>query len=104
MRLGPGDNIAQLVRAATGEAMTLVIDAVAEPLTLTVTTASIGPLAVERAPMRINAVVVRDGADPADVQAAVVFLDSARSTTGQVLWVGQDRVRPQGPSCASTNA
>lgn len=103
MRVAGGDDITAAVRAATGEAVTLVIetgDALAEAIAL----AAIGPLAIERAPMRVNAVVVEPGAPPDDVDAAVAFLDSARSTTGQILRVGQPRVRPQGPSCSSTNA
>lgn len=103
MRVAGGDDIAAAVRAAAGDAVTLVIEA-NDPLSQATAIAAIGPLALERVPMRVNAVVAEPGASEDDVDAAVGFLDSARSTTGQVLRVGQPRVRPHGPSCSSTNA
>jgi hypothetical protein len=101
--LAAGDDIVAIVRTATGECITLVHedgDSLAHALTL----AAIAPLAIERAPMRVNLVVAGDDADPADVAAAVAFLDGACSTTGQIVRVGQPGVRSQGPSCSSTNA
>ncbi len=89
MRIGAADDIAGIVRAARGDAVTLVIDEEGEPLALAQALASIGPLAMERAPeMRVNAVIVRADAVEGEISAAVAFLDSARSTTGQILWVG----------------
>lgn len=86
MRIAPGDDVAAIVRAATGEAVTLVF-ADDESLAHAVLFAAVAPLAIERAPMRVNAVVVGEGAADADVAAAIGFLDSARSTTGQILHV-----------------
>ncbi len=48
--------------------------------------AAIGPLAVELAPARrLNAVFPTETAAAANIDAAVEFLDQARSTTGQLL-------------------
>ncbi|WP_374945201.1 Rossmann fold domain-containing protein [Sphingomonas sp.] len=86
MRVARGDDVAVIVRAAAGEALTLILDG-GESVEHAVLLAAIAPLAIERAPMRVNAVVAGVGADPADIEAAVAFLDSARSTTGQLLRV-----------------
>ncbi len=86
--LAAADDLARCVRGAEGESVVLVIGP-REPLAMAMTRAAIAPLAIERAPtMRVNAVVPGHGADPRDVGAAVAFLDSARSTTGQILDVG----------------
>lgn len=106
VRIGPGDDVAALVRAAEGESVLLVLDPALNPLELARARAAIGPLAVERAPgTRVNALLAAAGADPADAEAAARFLEGARSTTGQVLEVGQAAVRSrtQGPSRSSTN-
>ncbi len=85
--LAAGDDPVALVRAADGESVVLVI-VPRDPLAMALARAAIGPLAVERAPgMRVNAVVPGAGADTDDVDAAVAFLEGARSTTGQVLEV-----------------
>ncbi|WP_174286403.1 Rossmann fold domain-containing protein [Sphingomonas bacterium] len=82
----PGDDIARIVRAASGESLVVVIEPGRDPLSAASVEASIAPLAVERAPgMRVNA-VVGDGA-VADVAAMAGFLDTAASTTGQVVRV-----------------
>lgn len=79
-----GDLIAA-VRGATGDSLVVVI-APRASLEMALARAAIGPLAVERAPaMRVNAVVPGTGAKADDVAAAVVFLEGARSTTGQIL-------------------
>jgi hypothetical protein len=89
VRVGPGDDLAALVRAAEGESVLVLIDAGLDPLTMAQVRAGVGPLAVERAPLsRVNALVLSAEADPADVEAAALFLEVARSTTGQVLEVG----------------
>ncbi|WP_375395817.1 Rossmann fold domain-containing protein [uncultured Sphingomonas sp.] len=78
------DDIATIVRAASGGSLVVVIEPGRDPLSAALAEASIAPLAVERAPgMRINA-VVGDGA-AADVAAMAGFLDTAGSTTGQVV-------------------
>jgi hypothetical protein len=86
VRVRVDDDLAKLVRAATGEGVTLVFDE-GDSLAHAVMLAAIAPLAIERAPMRVNALVVSATADPVDVDAARAFLDRARSTTGQILRV-----------------
>lgn len=80
-----GDDVTEAVRTALAESVVIVIAPGRDLLALTLVLAAIGPLAIERAPMRINAVVPTEHARTADVDAAVAFLASARSTTGQVL-------------------
>ncbi|WP_298092532.1 Rossmann fold domain-containing protein [uncultured Sphingomonas sp.] len=84
----PDDDVAGLVRGTQGESVVLVILPGRDALAQAVALAAIGPLAIERAPDRINAVVSGEGAEPGAVDAAVAFLDAAPSTTGQVLTVG----------------
>ena len=87
VRAAPGDDIAALVRAASGDSLVLVIAPGRDPLAAALAEASIAPLAVERAPgMRVNA-VLGDPDEPA-VAAMAAFLDTAGSTTGQVVRVG----------------
>lgn len=87
VRAAPGDDIAALVRGAGGESVVIVIEHGRDPLTAALAEASIVPLAIERAPaMRVNAVLAQGAA--ADVDAMASFLDTARSTTGQVIRVG----------------
>ena len=82
----PGGDIAALVRGAAGESLVVVIPATLDALAMALTKAAIGPLAVELAPAtRVNAVMLEEGGDPADVDAAVAFLEQARSTTGQLI-------------------
>lgn len=79
------EDIVARVRAATGDSLVVVI-AARGPLEMALARAAIGPLAIERAPgMRVNAIVPEQGADARDVDAAIAFLEGARSTTGQVL-------------------
>lgn len=73
------------VRACDGEAILLLFAPDLDPLDATLLRAALGPLAVERAPMRVNALLARPGAEPAAVEAATIFLEGARSTTGQLL-------------------
>ena len=89
LTLEPGGDIAALVRGATGESRIVLIPANLDPLTMAQARAAIGPLAIELAPaVRVNAVAPAEGAQHADVSAAVAFLEQARSTTGQLLAVG----------------
>lgn len=84
--LGVADDIAALVRAAKAESLAVAIAPGRDPLALAQARAAIGPLAIERAPAtRVNAVLWSEGADPADIAAAIAFLERARSTTGQIL-------------------
>ena len=86
LTLEPGVDIAALVRRASGESLVVMIPATLDALAMAQARAAIGPLAVELAPAtRVNAVVLAEGADPADVDAAVAFLEQARSTTGQMI-------------------
>lgn len=85
----PGDDLATLVRAARAESVLVLIAPALDALELAWARASIGPLAVERAPgVRVNALLAAADADPADVEAAALFLEEARSTTGQLLEIG----------------
>ena len=92
LTLEPGGDVAALVRGATGDSRVVVIPAVLDALAMAQARAAIGPLAIESAPAtRVNAVVPAEGAHAADVEAAVAFLEQARSTTGQVIEIHQRR-------------
>lgn len=87
------DPVAAIRRAVTNAAdvssLVVVTRASGDPLALALARAAIGPLAIECAPgRRVNMVVEQVGARPVDIDAAVTFLESARSTTGQILEVG----------------
>ena len=81
--VAPNDDIVALVRGATSESLVVVILPGRDPLAKTLGEAAIGPLAAERAPARLNAVIAND--DPDTIDAVVGFLERATSTTGQVL-------------------
>ena len=84
--LAPDADIAAAVRAESGESIVVEIAAGRDMLVLEQTVAAIGPLAIERAPAtRVNAVLVNATADRSAVDAAIAFLETAFSTTGQVL-------------------
>lgn len=84
--LALGEDIAALVRSADADSLVVLIPATLDPLAMAQAKAAIGPLAIELAPgRRLNAVCPIIGADPVAVEAAVAFLDQARSTTGQLL-------------------
>ncbi len=101
LTLEPGGDIAALVRDAGmqnagvrsaggrdagGASLVVAIAASLDPLAMAQARAAIGPLAIELAPdRRVNAVCPAIDADPADIAAAVAFLELARSTTGQLL-------------------
>ena len=100
--VGPGDDQAALVRAARAESVLVLLDPALDRLAAAQARASIGPLAIERGPeTRVNALAPSADADGADVEAAARFLETARSTTGQLLEVTA-RLRPHGPSRSST--
>lgn len=84
--LGEADELPVRVREVTDESVVVVIDAGWAPLAFAMAQAAIAPLAIERAPAgRLNLVVRGARADGAAVDAAVGFLEAARSTTGQIL-------------------
>lgn len=86
--LDTAEDIVELVRATVGDSLVILIRPGRSALVLAQTCAAIGPLAVEQAPgRRINAVLVGADSDPASVEAAAAFLESAGSTTGQLLAV-----------------
>ncbi|KQN31359.1 hypothetical protein ASF00_00625 [Sphingomonas sp. Leaf34] len=90
LTLEPGGDIAALVRGAWGDSLVVMIPAALDSLAMAQARAAIGPLAIELAPAtRVNAVVLAEEAQPDDVDAAVEFLEAARSTTGQVLPIGK---------------
>lgn len=75
------------VRGGGADAILLLFAPDLDPLDATLLRASLGPLAVEAAPVRVNAILAHPGADPGAVEAAALFLEAARSTTGQLLEV-----------------
>ena len=84
--LTEADDLPARVRAVADESVVMVIDAGWAPLPLALAKAAVAPLAIERAPGgRLNLVVRGTAADPVAVEAAIAFLETARSTTGQVL-------------------
>ena len=86
LSIGVADDGVALVRAAPADAsLTLLVEPGRDPLSLALLRAAIGPLAVERAPARVNAVFPDADADPADVNTAAAWLDAAASTTGQLM-------------------
>lgn len=91
--LTQGDDVAAIVRdAVRGSSicsLVVVMPPLGDALADAVARASIAPLAIECAPdVRINAVVAHGAATVADIEAAVLFLDDARSTTGQIIEIG----------------
>ncbi|KQM63393.1 hypothetical protein ASE75_13165 [Sphingomonas sp. Leaf17] len=86
--LAAGDDPVAAVRAATAESVVLVFASDRDPVMMARDIAAIGPLAIESAPVRrVNAVIAGPGSAADAVDAAVVFLDQALSTTGQVITV-----------------
>ena len=84
--LQPGDDLVAMVRAADADSVTVSISPTLDPLALTLAKAAIAPLAIEQsARARVNAVVLGATGRVADAEAVIAFLESARSTTGQVL-------------------
>lgn len=99
LTLAPGDDLVALVRAVpAGESVTILIEPGREPLTFALARAALTPLAVERAPARVNAVAAAPDADDADRAAAVAWLDRAESTTGQWIEVSAPASARTGPA------
>lgn len=83
-----GGDIATLVRGANADSLVVVADSTLGPLASALARAAIGTLAIERAPRcRVNGVFSGERAAQADIDAAVAFLERARSTTGQIVEV-----------------
>lgn len=82
------DQATAQVRSSAAESVLLLLPPDLDPLHAATLRAALGPLAIERAPGRVNALVALAGTDPAAVEAAALFLEGARSTTGQLLEVG----------------
>ena len=86
VKLEPGDDIIALVRGAHAESVVVLVSPALDPLAMAQARAAIGPLAIELAPgCRLNAVFPADTAATGDIDAAVAFLEQARSTTGQLV-------------------
>ena len=85
------DDIAACVRDArarlgTDDSVVVVIRESSDSLFAAQARAVIAPLAIEAAPVtRINAILSHNGARAADVEAAISYLETALSTTGQIL-------------------
>ncbi|MFA6115952.1 MAG: Rossmann fold domain-containing protein [Sphingomonas sp.] len=87
-RAGRAGEVVELLRAAEGEVVLLLIDSSIQSIDRAMLIAAIGPLAIEKAPhARIGAIDVMAGAAVEDVAASARFLAAACSTTGQVLTV-----------------
>lgn len=94
LTLAPGDDLAALIRASTPEvSLAVIVMPGRDPLSLALARAAIGPLAIERAPARLNAVLPHPQADPADVEAALAWLEGAASTTGQLIEISAASAR-----------
>lgn len=84
--LGIADDPVAVLRGVEADSVVLVIAPGRDPVALAMVRAAIGPLAVAHAPARrVNAVCPSADTAPDRIDATVSFLDSARSTTGQVL-------------------
>jgi len=89
--LSERDDIAACVRDArarlgTDDSLVVVIRESSDSLFAALARALIAPLAIEAAPVtRINAVLSHNGARAADVEAAISYLETALSTTGQIV-------------------
>ena len=90
--LSERDDIAACVRDARARLGTddslvvVVIRESSDSLFAALARALIAPLAIEAAPVtRINAVLSHNGARAVDVEAAIGYLETALSTTGQIL-------------------
>ena len=83
--LGPDDDAIALIRGCGDESLVLVMRAGRDPVGDSQVRAAIGPLAMEIAPRRVNLVAMAEGADDDAVDALVAYLETAESTTGQIV-------------------
>jgi hypothetical protein len=89
--LTAGENPAAALHAAAaaGEDVVAIMAAGQSPFATAIARAAVEAVAVERAPaVRVNAVAAGVAAAPAAIEAAVAYLERARSVTGQWLAVG----------------
>lgn len=73
------------VRTSGAEHVLLLLPPDLDPMEAALARSALGPLAIGRAPDRVNALAAAEGSDPATAEKAACFLEGARSTTGQVL-------------------
>jgi replication-associated recombination protein RarA len=94
LTLEQGGDIAALVRSARAETVDSIVVSIAptlNTLAMAQARAAIGPLAIELAPAcRVNAVCPAIDAARTDVEAAIAFLEHARSTTGQIIEIASN--------------
>jgi hypothetical protein len=91
--LAADDRLAARLRSAPGPVVTAVIPAPHEATAAALVRATVAAVAMERAPLvRVNAVLVADGAAPVAVDRVAAFLTGAVATTGQTLDVAGDRL------------
>ncbi|MDP1026756.1 hypothetical protein Q5H91_06000 [Sphingomonas sp. KR1UV-12] len=84
-----GENLAEQLRAGAPPVVTAVLTRPEAATEAALVGAVVAAVAAERAPeVRVNAVLIGDGASEADVAAATVFLAGAEAVTGQVLDIG----------------
>ena len=83
--LEPGDDAVALIRALSGDSAVVVIRPGRDATALAMARAAVAALAMERAPMRINAVEPGEDTDAAAIAAAVAYLATAPAVTGQVV-------------------
>jgi hypothetical protein len=83
--LEPADDAVAVLRAAGGDSVVVVIRPGRDATAQAMARAAVAALALERAPMRINALEPGEGTDPAAVDAAVAYLAAAPAVTGQVI-------------------
>jgi hypothetical protein len=83
--LAPGDDIVAVLRALGGDSVVVVIRPGRDATALAMARAAVTALAMERAPMRINAVEPGEDTDAAAIAAAVAYLAAAPAVTGQVV-------------------
>ena len=83
--LEPGDDAVELIRALSGDSAVVVIRPGRDATALALAHAAVAALALERAPMRINAVQPGDTTDDVAIAEAVGYLASAPAVTGQVI-------------------
>ena len=83
--LEPDDDAVALIRALSGDSAVVVIRPGRDATALALARAAVAALALERAPMRINAVAPGATTDTAAIAGAVGYLASAPAVTGQVI-------------------
>jgi hypothetical protein len=83
--LEPADDAVAVLRGVVGDSVVIVIRPGRDATAQAMARAGVAALALERAPMRINAVEPGEGTDPPAIDAAVAYLAAAPAVTGQVI-------------------